>query len=69
MGVGSIATLIKLLPEFLRIAKSANKKIKKGATINEIKRALGQVDNAFQMENVKKGVDMLNDVWNGRNLQ
>ena len=68
MGVGTIATLIKLLPEFLKIAKSANEKVKSGVTINEIKKALRQVDDAFNIKDVKKGVDILNDTWDDSNI-
>lgn len=69
MGIAEIATLIKLLPEFLKIAKTANKKMQDGAVIREIKQSLKMIDQAFEENNEKKAVDAINAVWRRPNIQ
>ena len=52
--------LLKLAPELVKLIKTLDKRIKKGATVLEIKSTLKKVDRAFE----KNDIDSINDIWN-----
>jgi hypothetical protein len=67
--VQALLTLIKFLPEFIRLAKFIQLKIKEGHTTAQIKDMIKASEMAFLMENRSEAASALNDIWNPERLR
>lgn len=64
MGTLKLMTMIvKFLPEIRNLLKTADKRMKEGATNGEIKRSMKRINDAFAHSNRAKGAKMLDNMW------
>lgn len=60
----ALLTLIKFLPEFIRLAKFIQTKINEGLTTAQIKDMIRASQMAFEMEDRGEAARILSDIWN-----